>query len=388
MPTASRCGWSWRGYVSLTEHLNDGIIKNYDDAGCKRATGASDRGAAPRTFSIAAWIGVTLLATAVFVLGGCAQKGDPVSVDDPDEPSGYRVVAIFGVAGYGEGVDVVGDMGLVATGEVGLVILDMSDPSAPVYLGTAGNDFTSLKCAYAPGSEMAFVTDGPNGVLAYDVSDPTSPEWKTVLQSTSGQDVVISETDPGHMIHIYVADKNGGFRIWELNLDWGPPWFPIEVYHGYTTGYARGLCLHGDYVLVASGQSGLTIFELTSPGTATKLGTFDTPGNAQAVAAFGDYAFVADGLQGLQILNISDPGDAEIVATIETDDYATDICYLDGMVYVADRYGGLRVMNVDDPLAPAAAGYLETPCASGICITDDYVYVADRDWGLVIAEEE
>lgn len=372
----------------MTDLLNDGIIKNYEDAGCKRTAEAPDHGAARRPLSIAAWIGAGLLVAAVFTLCGCARKGDPVSGDGSDQPSGYRLVATFSVAGYGEGVDVVGGIGLVATGEVGLVILDMSDPAAPVYLGTAGNDFTSVKCAYAPGSEMAFVTDGPNGVLAYDVSDPTSPEWKTVLQSTSGQDVVISETNPGHLIHIYVADKNGGFRIWELNLDWGPPWFPIEVYHGYTTGYARGLCLHGDYVLVASGQSGLTIFELTNPGTATKLGTFDTPGNAQAVAAFGNYAFVADGLGGLQILDISDPANAEIVTSIETDDYATDICYLDGIVYIADRYGGLRVVDVDDPLAPTTAGYLETPYANGICVTDDYIYVADRDWGVVIAEEE
>ncbi|MCK4512211.1 hypothetical protein KAW64_10760 [bacterium] len=372
----------------MTEHLNDDIIKNYDDARRTRRSGAFDSGGARRTWGIAAWIGVSLLLAAVFILGGCARKGDPVSVVNPDEPLGYRLVATFAVAGYGEGVDVVGDIGLMATGEVGLVILDMSDPEAPVYLGTAGNDFSSLKCAYAPGSAMAFVTDGPNGVLAYDVSDPTSPDWKTVLQSTSGQDVVISETDPGHLIHIYVADKNGGFRIWELNLDWGPPWFPIEVYHGYTTGYARGLCLHGDYVLVASGQSGLTIFELTNPGTATKLGTFDTPGNAQAVAAFGDYAFVADGLYGLQVMDISDPVNAETVASIETNDYATDVVYLDGMVYIADRYGGLRVVDVSDPLEPAAAGHLVTPYANGISVTDNYVYLADRDWGLVILEEE
>ncbi|MCD4690395.1 hypothetical protein K8S17_02940 [bacterium] len=328
-----------------------------------------------------------MLAVLMVLGAGCARKGDPVSGGD-DDALGYRLVATVSTTGYAEGVTVAGGLGFVATAEVGLVMFDMTEPSAPVYIETASNNFTTEQCAYAAESMVAFMTDGPNGVLAYDVSDPANPEWKTVLQSTSGQDVVVAETDPGHLLHAYVADKNGGFRIWELNLDWGPPWFPIEVYHGYTTGYARGLCLHGDHVLVASGQGGLTIYELTSPEDATKLGTFDTPGNAQAVTAAGNYAFVADGLTGVQIFDISNPENAFIVAAIVTDDYAGDIATDGEKLYVADRYGGLRVVDVSDPLAPTAAGYLNTPYASGVCFSGDYVYLADRDWGLVIVEEE
>ncbi len=355
----------------MTERLNNAIIKSYSHS----------------WFTQTRMTVVVLLAALLALGAGCARKGDPVSGGDSDA-LGYRLVANVTTAGYAEGVVVVGDMGFVAAGEIGMVMFDMTDPAAPVYVETASNDFTALQCAYAPGSMFAFMTDGPNGVVAYDVSDPANPAWKTVLQSTSGEDVAVADTDPGHMMHIYVADRNGGFRIWEINLDFGPPWFPNEVYHGYTTGYARGIFLHDDLVLVASGQGGLTIYELATPEDATKLGTFDTPGNAQAVTAHGDYAFVADGLAGVQVFDISDPENAFIVASIVTDDYASDIATDGEKVYVADRYGGLRVIDVSDPLAPAAFGYLDTPYANGVCLSGDYVYLADRDWGLVIVEEE
>jgi len=355
----------------LTERLNDAIIKNYS---YKHLSGAGTT--------------LVVLLAAVLVLGvGCARKGDLVS-GGADTALGYRLVTTVTTTGYAEGVAVDGDMGFVATGEIGLVMFDMTDPTSPVYIGTASNDFTTEQCAYAPLSGLAFMTDGPNGVLAYDVSDPANPQWKTVLQSTSGLDVAVAETDPGHLVHVYVADKNGGFRIWEINLDYGPPWFPNEVYHGYTTGYARGVFLHDDLALVASGQGGLTIYELAAPSVAVKLGTFDTPGNAQAVTAYGNHAFVADGLAGVQIFDISDPENAILVAAVATDDYAADIATDGDKVYVADRYGGLRVIDVGDPLAPSAFGYLDTPYANGVCLSGGYVFLADRDWGLVIAEEE
>ncbi len=356
----------------MTDRLNDAIIKNYSYK---------------RLICVRVAV-VVVLAASLILAAGCARKGDPVSGGGDDDALGYRLVANVATIGYAEGVAVEGGMGFVATSEIGLVMYDMTDPTAPVYIETASNDFTTEQCAYAPLSELAFMTDGPNGVVGYDVSDPANPEWKTVLQSTSGQDVAVAETDPGHLVHVYVADKNGGFRIWEINLDYGPPWFPIEVYHGYTTGYARGVFLHEDLALVAAGQGGLTIYELTAPNVATRLGSFDTPGNAQAVTAHGDYAFVADGLTGIQIFDISDPENAIIVAAIETDDYATDIVTDGEKAYVADRYGGLRVIDVGDPLAPSAFGFLDTPYANGVCLSGDYVYLADRDWGLVIAEEE
>ncbi len=355
----------------MTDRLNSAIIRNYGHGG----------------FRIAAAACICAFAAFVALGSGCARKGDPVSGGD-DDALGYRLVTAVATTGYAEGVAVEGDLGFVAAGEVGLVIFDMTDPSSPVYIETASNNFTTSQCAYAPACSMAFMTDGPNGVVAYDVSDPENPQWKTVLQSTNGEDVVVADTDPGHLVHIYVADRNGGFRIWEINLDFGPPWFPIEVYHGYPTGYARGLCVHGDHALVAAGQGGLTIYELTAPGSATEVGSYDTPGNAQAVTAHDEYAFVADGLSGVQIFDISDPENATIVAAIATDDYASDIATDGDNVYVADRYGGLRVIDVSDPTSPAAVGYLDTPYANGVCLFGDYVYLADRDWGLVIAEEE
>jgi hypothetical protein len=325
-------------------------------------------------------------ALAVWVTAGCARRGDPVSSDGD---TGFRVVATLPIVGYADDVYVAGTLGLVAAGQGGLVVVDLTDPLAPVELGVASTSFDVTACSYSPGDSIAFVTDGPNGALAFDLSDPTAPLRMETFQSTRGRDVASVEVKPDSLHNVFTADADGGLRIWELRYyPQYQSWFSGEVRHIYTSGDARGLTLHGDLVLVATEQTGLAVCDASDLGSTTIVGTVDTPGNARAVCAYGDHAFVADGLRGLQVVDISAPSAPAVVASLETPGYADDIAYHDGRVYVADQDEGLRVIDVSDPLAPVLVGRGETPYASGVFVAGSTIYVADRDWGLVVIEED
>lgn len=324
-------------------------------------------------------------------LAGCARRGSPVEPEDSGTTAlGYRLVTKYPVVGYAEGVDVVDNMGLVAAGEGGLVLFDMSVPSDPVHVGTCPTYFTAVACAYVAADSFAYVTDGPEGVQVFDVSRPSEPvQLGSSLESTSGQDVVAVVVTPGELHHIYVADREGGFRIWEFEYDEQfHSWYGYEVSHIGTEGYARGVCLEDGLAFVATGQTGITVCDASDAGNVLELGEVDTPGNARAVAVSGSHAFVADGLGGLAVVDVSEPTAPVLVASFETEDYASDIVYADGRVLVADRDGGLRVFDVTDPADATLVGYVETPYANGICLAGSYIVVADRDWGLVVIEEE
>jgi hypothetical protein len=332
---------------------------------------------------------VTLVVTAAVLVcaAGCAQKGSPVEPDD----GGYRIVGTLAIAGYAEDVEISGSLCLLAAAQGGLVLVDVSNPTAPEYVGTGGTSYESTGCAYAPSDSIAFITNGTSGILAFDVSDPSEP----VLNIGAGEgqqarDVVAVEVTPGELYHLFVADGLGGFQIQEFR--YSPAWQAWEFgeldHHG-PTGSARGVCLvGGDIALVAKEQLGLWVYDITVLNDVVVMGTVDTPGEARAVAASGGFAYVADWRAGLQVVDISDPGNPVIVASADTEGMADGIWYHDGKVYVAAHIGGLRVFDVSDPTDPRAAGSLETPFANGVFVTDSYVYVADRDWGLVVAEEE
>jgi len=329
------------------------------------------------------------VAACLVLMYGCARRGSPVAADGDGEPSGYRLVSTFAIEGYAEDIEVAGDLVLIAASQGGLVLVDVSDPSSPSYLGMGPTGFSATGCAYAPQDQIGYVTDGSRGAVLYRLTDPTVPEDVGYCEATSTQDIVVVETIPGQLHHVYGADGVGDFQVWTATYNPGYDlWFGNPVNSPSTPGSARGICIQDTLVFLAMEEVGLTIFEVSTPTAPQEIGHVDTPGEARAVAVEGDYVYVADWRQGLAIVDISDPTSPVIVGSAGTDGNAEGIFYRDGEVFVADHAGGLLVFDVTDPSSPTRADYYETPFANAVWVTDEYVFVADRDWGLVVLEED
>ena len=355
----------------MTEHVSNGIISNKHTRVCGRRAAA------------------VAVAALLALPAGCARRGSPVAGDGDGGPSGYRLVATLAIEGYAEDVEVAGGLALIAASQGGLVVVDVSDPRNPLYLGMGPTGYSATGCAYAPLDSLGYVTSGSLGAFVYDLSDPTAPAEVTNCQGSNTREIVVVEAVPGELHYIFGADGVSDLRVWTLT--YSPvyeTWFPQMVKQKSTPGNARDICLEGDFVFLAMEEVGLTIFDVSAPGNPEEIGHVDTPGEARAVAVDGNYAYVADWRRGLQVVDVSSPGAPEIVGTAETEGNANGIYCSDGKAYVADHVGGLRVFDVSDPTSPAEAGYFATPYANAVFATDGYVFVADRDWGLVVLEED
>jgi hypothetical protein len=356
----------------LTERITDGIINR------KRHRCLTARVARP--------VGLVAFCAALALSAGCARRGNPA---DGGDSTGYRIVGTLAVEGYAEDIKVVGDLAIIAAGQEGIVLADVTDPESPSALGNGSTAYEATGCDYAPTDSLAYVTDGSVGAVAYDVRDPESPVYLTYCQGTHTRDLEVVETTPGVVHHIFAADGEGGFRVWELRYYPGyDAWFGNGVYQSDTQGSARGICVHEGTAFVAVEQLGLVMFDVTDPAHPAPLGSVDTPGEAWGVAASGGYAYVADWRAGVQVVDVSNPMEPEIVATIPTPGNAVGVFCRGDKLYVADHTGGVLVFDVADPLAPKAAGSVDTPFANAVFVTDSHVFIADRDWGLVVAEEE
>ncbi len=323
------------------------------------------------------------------LLSGCARQGSPVDAGNGEESGGYRLVEMFPIVGYAEDIAIAGGIGIVAASQGGMVVLDMTDPVSPVYLGMGVTSFSATACSYEPADSFAFVTDGSRGVRIFDVSDPSNPTNSVTYQTTRARDVVTALVVVDSLYHMFVADGENGFRVGELYYEEAfDLWFVNQLDHEYPLGNARGIFVLEDLALLAMEEIGLAIYDVSNPTSTVALGTVDTPGEARAVTAHGDYAYIADWRAGLQVIDISDPLAPEIVGEAPTVGNADGIDYADGLVYVADHVGGLRVFDVSDPTEPEEVGYFETPYANEALVSWPYIYVADRDWGIVIVEEE
>jgi hypothetical protein len=332
---------------------------------------------------------VAVACAALALLPGCAQKGSPVEPDDPvNGLGGYRIVGSLSFGGYAEDLEVSGDLCLIAASQGGLVLADVSDPASPSFLSRAETPYPVAGCSYIAGDSLAFAAIGTPGVSVYDVSDVLNPIYQSNGQGGFSRDVVTREVALGDHHEVFAADGYGMKTqecYWYENQG---KWFFRQATDAGGLGVARGICLHGNLVLLAKEEMGLWVYDVTDVTSVLFLGTVDTPGEARAVAASGNYAYVADWRAGLQVVDMSDPANPAIVGSAETDGMADGVACHDGKVFVAVHNDGMVVFDVSDPTEPVAVGHLETPYANEVFVTDDYVYIADRDWGLVIAEEE
>ena len=222
------------------------------------------------------------------------------------------------IAGYAEDVEVTGSLCLLAAGQGGLVLVDVSDPASPEYISTGETSYPAMGCSYVASDSLAFAAIGAQGIYVYDVSDLLNPVWQSNGQGTFSRDVVTREVAPGDFHEVLTADGYG-IKTQECYYYEGlQTWYFRQGSDASASGVSRGICLRGNLALLAIEELGLSIYDVTDVTNVLHLGGVDTPGEARAVVAAGDYAYVADWREGLQVVDISDPSSPEIVASADT----------------------------------------------------------------------
>lgn len=312
-----------------------------------------------------------------------------IDVTDPENPG---EIGFFETPGEAWKVSVKGPLAAVAMGYEGVAVIDVSDPVSPVELDIYATtsalwdvalNGTSAYVAASDGSLVHHLNRGQpqpptgepgwSGFLAIDVSIPErSVEHAFSKFEPAPMDVAISGDVK------YVAAGDGGLVVWGPRnlLGW------VD-----TPGFATGVTLHGELVLVADDKKGLRIIDGSDLSRLVEVGFIDTPGQARRVAAAGNFAYVADGDEGLRIIDISSAAHPVEVGFYDTPGQVADVAVAEDLVYVADGPGGLRVIDVSDPTRPFENVTKSYPKYSGVrslAIKDQMLFVAEEDRLLVM----
>jgi murein DD-endopeptidase MepM/ murein hydrolase activator NlpD/PKD repeat protein len=209
-----------------------------------------------------------------------------------------------------------------------------------------------------------------------DVSDPANPR-RVGGYYTSGyaEGVAVSGN------YAYVADFDAGLQV----IDVSDPANPRRVGGYDTIGYAQGVAISGNYAYLAVPDAGLQVIDVSDPANPRWVGGYDTSGFARGVAVSGHYAYVADEKAGLQVIDVSDPANPRRVGGYDRSGSAYSVAVSGNYAYVADGGAGLQVIDVSNPANPRRVGGYDTPGrADGVAVSGNYAYVADYDWGLQI----
>lgn len=296
----------------------------------------------------------------------------------PYEPP-YQIVGECLLTGYAKDIALQGSHAFIADDQAGLQVVDVSRPDSMQVVGEYLSQKNFQGIAVRDTFAYIAVAASDGGVMVLNISDPAAPAFVGQDPWFYAYNVSAPADDTQY---IYIAG-----RYWFIVEDVSYPQYPSYVRRFATPGNVRNLFVRDSLAYLACEQIGLIIYDLEQPDSTAQVGALDTPANARDVFVLGDHAYLADGLGGLVVIDVSDPGEPTRVYSYDTPGYAQGVWAGGDRCYVADREGGIQVFDISDPGNPAWFAEVELPYTYNVMVRDTLVYVVDRDHGLVILQE-
>lgn len=332
---------------------------------------------------------------------------DPLRVGDLLPPSHASDVAVSG------------KVAAVALGELGLMVVDLTDAAAPTVRGfysppgpvhgvTMSNGYTYL----STGGWLHIV----------NLSDPSNPTltgifrrnvWPVVAQDNYayGYDrhfklfIVIDISDPTHPVErsrvpgllravsdiaaegdwVYVTDTDG-----LTTIDVSDPAAPQMV--GARVGSAwRSVDVFGDWLIVADSSDGLLVFDRSDPANPLSVGAFEHE-RYSSVSVSGDRVFVIEDYSGLRVFGFDTGPNPHLLGSYDCAGSGRGATVRRDQCFLADGYGGLKILDVSDVSNIRQMGNLSwadvtlhrRPNCVDVSVSGDFAYVVgsdDSDWG-------
>jgi hypothetical protein len=248
-----------------------------------------------------------------------------VDVSDPSNP---RITSSFDTSWS---VDIALSSHYVYLCDVydGLNIFDISVPGFPMLVGSIDNQ-DDYYYGIDVVNNTAYVTSGEKGLLIIDVSDPSNPVITDSVNMIGAIDVVVS----GSYAYVVVAN---GLAIVDLTN--------LIITGSLDTIDAVNIDIAGGIVYLAD-LEGLILIDASDPFNPQRTGSISFAYGASNVSVRGNYAYVTDYTTGLTIVDVSDSSNPEIVSQVVTNGSAESVAVSDEYAYMADNLYLLEIIKL------------------------------------------
>jgi hypothetical protein len=242
-------------------------------------------------------------------------------------------------AHYAARLTLQGALALVADTRGGLRLLDLSQPDHPQFLAAVENIGTIVDVIIDGSIAYLAKDDQGSGLVVVDVSDPTAPRVLGQYHTESTTDVVVWND------MALLSDAAGVLQ----GVDVHQPGRPQLRGTLALPGTPERLALLPPYVLVASDSAGVYVVEVTSAGGLHLRASLPLPGRALDLALVDHTAYVAAVEGGIQVVDVSTPEQPQVeIPYHHADGEGDHILRLTGhqnLLYAIDNQRGVQVLS-------------------------------------------
>ncbi|MCK4334947.1 hypothetical protein KAX06_09235 [candidate division WOR-3 bacterium] len=215
--------------------------------------------------------------------GGLALYSMPDPAGQSDEVTLISRLAIDGVHVWALAVD--SCFAYLASGDSGLIVVDLSDPAAPTEAARINLGARALSIFKS--GDTVYVGFEESGIALIDVRVPASPLLLGVKPTAGGVlDMALRDS------LLFIAQATAGAAIYDME-----GWNLLST---IPTGHVIfSLALEGNKLFLAEGALGISAYDIRNPASPHRVGTLNTGGEARDIVSLGDTILVADGYDGL-----------------------------------------------------------------------------------------
>lgn len=311
------------------------------------------------------------------ILAGVARSA-PLA-PDPDVPPGLPA-AIKDEIRRTYALVLEGDRGYLAS-TAGVVVVELSNPRAPRYLGGLALP-DSVNDLALVGRRRLVAANGPSGLVLLDATEPARPRRLAGL-ALPGAAMGVAPIAGG----VAVAAGTAGLLLVDVAGD--PPTLKLRARLN-TSGYARDVIARGDLLLLADGDGGVRIFRQAG-GAPRELARWRGGGHAFQLDLEGNLLGVAEGTAGLALLDLSTPERPRLLGRLRLRDTARGVSLqrLPGRpglrAAVADGTAGLAIVELAQPASPRELGrHKPERSVNRVVLRGELAFVANDYDGLLV----
>jgi hypothetical protein len=303
-----------------------------------------------------------------------------IAISDFYEQGGLQVIDItdayapFPVSFFDTGstfdVDISGSYAYIVTQNIGLSVIDISNPSSLVNVGTY---FTSdMVSDLAVKGNYVYMLNRSN-LKIIDISNPFMPSLAGVYEMTYNAYFVLDITISGD--YAYVAGVHFGLRIFDI-LN---PTNPVLV-GTYNPGMTEGVEVSGN-IACLRGLYSLIILDVSNRSMPGLMAEFETSAGitGHSIDNNGNYVYAANSIEGLQVIDIRNPKSPTLTGSYnDISEWISDLTIRDHYAYLSEKKG-LFIIDITNPAYPRLQGKVRTTYMSthNIDISGSYAYLTD-----------
>lgn len=282
-------------------------------------------------------------------------------------------MSVLSIPGYANNIDVNGDIGYVAAGNAGLVVLDLSDRSAPVIIAELDTNGVAIDVKFD--NDMVYLADGTAGVKVFDVSNPFFPTLISSVDTPNiAQDLQVSNN------YLYVADGTSGLQI----IDLTDLYSPVVVGQVNGIGQAKGVDVSGNTAAIGT-TSGLYIVDITTANFPVLLGSLAIS-NIKDLVVEENYVYLAAYTSGYYVIDIRNP-DQPVIASRGTEFYSRDVASAGSLTLYAEQLfpNAIPFVDVRDPENAQFRDTINMSslgdyAGTGIALDQQFVYITSQSY--------